>query len=136
MFGLGMSEIILLGIIALIVIGPKELPQMARTIGRFMNELKRSTNILSDEIKEQVRFDEQEIEQQIRQRRQELRAEENGQDHNSESAGTEISVDSVEDINQINHDPDLIAPRNSNPTPEPEQLELGDSNNTDSDKKS
>lgn len=57
MFGLGMSEIIVLGLLALIIIGPKELPQMARTIGRFINELKRSTNALGDEIKQQVRVD-------------------------------------------------------------------------------
>lgn len=57
MFGLGMSEIIFLGILALIVIGPKELPELARTIGRFLNELKRSTNVLGEELKQQARFD-------------------------------------------------------------------------------
>lgn len=57
MFGLGMSEIIFLGILALIVIGPKELPELARTIGRFMNELKRSTNVLGEELKQQARID-------------------------------------------------------------------------------
>lgn len=58
-----MSEIIVLGVLALIIIGPKELPELARTIGRFMNELKRSSNILTDEIKhhtkiDQINFDE------------------------------------------------------------------------------
>jgi sec-independent protein translocase protein TatB len=57
MFGLGMSEIIFLAVLALIVIGPKELPELARTIGRFLNELKRSTNVLGDELKQQVRMD-------------------------------------------------------------------------------
>ena len=57
MFGLGMSEIIFLGVLALIVIGPKELPELARTLGRFMNDLKRSTNSFSDEIKQQTGFD-------------------------------------------------------------------------------
>lgn len=57
MFGLGMSEIIFLGVLALIVIGPKELPQLARTLGRFINELKRSTNVLGDELKQQARVD-------------------------------------------------------------------------------
>lgn len=57
MFGLGMSEIILLGIMALIIIGPKELPELARTLGRFLNEMKRSTNILGEELKQQARFD-------------------------------------------------------------------------------
>ena len=57
MFGLGMSEIIFLGVLALIVIGPKELPELARTLGRFLNELKRTTNVLSDDLKQQAGFD-------------------------------------------------------------------------------
>ncbi|MGZ3769702.1 MAG: Sec-independent protein translocase subunit TatA/TatB [Bdellovibrio sp.] len=52
-----MSEIIFLAILALIVIGPKELPQLARTLGRFINELKRSTNVLGDELKSQTGLD-------------------------------------------------------------------------------
>ena len=35
MFGLGMSEMVLIGIVALIVIGPKDLPGMFRTMGQF-----------------------------------------------------------------------------------------------------
>lgn len=44
MFNLGFSELLLLGAIALIFIGPKQLPDVARTIGRFLNELKRASN--------------------------------------------------------------------------------------------
>lgn len=44
MFNLGFSELILLGIIALIFIGPQQLPEVARTLGRFLNELKRATS--------------------------------------------------------------------------------------------
>ncbi len=57
MFGLGMSEIIFLAILALIVIGPKELPQVARTLGRFLNELKRTTSEFTDDLKQQARID-------------------------------------------------------------------------------
>lgn len=53
MFGLGMSEIILLSVMALIIIGPKQLPEVARTVARFINELKRSTEDLKDEFKKQ-----------------------------------------------------------------------------------
>ncbi|WP_413576357.1 twin-arginine translocase TatA/TatE family subunit [Bdellovibrio sp. HCB290] len=52
-----MSEILFLGALALIVIGPKELPQLARTLGRFLNELKRTTGDLTDELKQQAKFD-------------------------------------------------------------------------------
>lgn len=57
MFGLGMSELIFLAVLALIVIGPKELPELARTLGRFLNELKRSTDSMGDDLKQQMRLD-------------------------------------------------------------------------------
>lgn len=43
MFNLGFSELIVLGMIALIFIGPKQLPEVARTVGRLLNELRRAT---------------------------------------------------------------------------------------------
>lgn len=52
-----MSEIIFLAVLALIVIGPKELPELARTLGRFINELKRSTSGLTDDLKTQAGLD-------------------------------------------------------------------------------
>lgn len=51
MFGLGFTEIIALLVLALLVIGPKQLPELARNLGRFFNELKRTTNMFKDEFK-------------------------------------------------------------------------------------
>jgi sec-independent protein translocase protein TatB len=42
MFNIGMSEFIVIGALALIFIGPKQLPEMARMVGRLINELKRA----------------------------------------------------------------------------------------------
>jgi sec-independent protein translocase protein TatB len=39
-FGLSMGELMVIAVIALIVVGPKDLPKMIRTIGRFMGKLR------------------------------------------------------------------------------------------------
>jgi sec-independent protein translocase protein TatB len=57
MFGLGFSEILILAAMALILIGPKELPAIATAIGRFLNELKRSSDDFTREIKTQAKVD-------------------------------------------------------------------------------
>ncbi len=57
MFGLSIFEIIFLAGLALIVIGPKELPTVARTLGRFLNDLKRTTSGFTEELKQQARID-------------------------------------------------------------------------------
>jgi sec-independent protein translocase protein TatB len=54
MFNIGFSEMLLLGIIALIFIGPKQLPEVARNIARFINEFKRNTENLTDNFKNSV----------------------------------------------------------------------------------
>jgi Tat protein translocase TatB subunit len=54
MFGLSFFEILFLAALALIVIGPKQLPEVARTLGRFMNELRRTTNMMTEQMKQSV----------------------------------------------------------------------------------
>ena len=44
MFNLGFTEMLMIAIIALVVIGPKQLPQVARVIGRMMGEFRRATS--------------------------------------------------------------------------------------------
>ena len=53
MFGIGMPELILILAIALIVIGPKKLPDLAKSLGRAMREFKKATN----EFKETMQID-------------------------------------------------------------------------------
>ena len=50
MFGMGMPEILLILAIALIVIGPKKLPDLAKGLGRALGEFKRATNELKSSM--------------------------------------------------------------------------------------
>jgi sec-independent protein translocase protein TatB len=51
MFGLGFSELVAIGILALILLGPDQLPDLARKLGRFVNDLKRTTDNLNEEFR-------------------------------------------------------------------------------------
>ena len=50
MFGIGTSEILIILLIALLILGPKEIPKVARTIGRGMRELQRAKDDISKSI--------------------------------------------------------------------------------------
>lgn len=59
MFNMGFTEMLFVAGLALILIGPKQLPEVARNIGRLLNELRRSTNMFTEELKSQTSMDNQ-----------------------------------------------------------------------------
>jgi TatA/E family protein of Tat protein translocase len=58
MFGLGIPELLVIFVIALIVFGPKKLPDLGKSIGRAMAEFKKA----SEEFQESVRSEMKEVE--------------------------------------------------------------------------
>lgn len=58
MFGLGLPEIMVIFVIALVVFGPKKLPELGKSIGRAMAEFKKA----SEEFQESVRAEMKEVE--------------------------------------------------------------------------
>lgn len=60
MFGsLGMPELIVIFVIALIVFGPRKLPELGRSLGRGIAEFKKATNELQSSLEQEIRLEEQ-----------------------------------------------------------------------------
>jgi sec-independent protein translocase protein TatB len=90
MFDIGFSELLLIGIVALIVIGPERLPKVARTAGllfgrmqRYISDVKadinrelqmEELNKLQNEIRQQVSATEQAVAQEARQTEEQLKS--------------------------------------------------------------
>ena len=60
MFGsIGMPELIIILVIALIIFGPRKLPELGRSLGKSIGEFKRASNELRSTLEEEIRVEEQ-----------------------------------------------------------------------------
>ena len=57
MFGIGMPELLVILVIALLVVGPKRLPDLARSLGKGMAELRKATEGATETLKESLQVD-------------------------------------------------------------------------------
>ncbi len=58
---IGTSELILIAVVALIVLGPRKLPQMAKTIGKTMSEFRNATSEFKTTWEKEVAFEDENI---------------------------------------------------------------------------
>ena len=65
MFGsLGMPELIVIFVIALIIFGPRKLRELGRSLGKSIAEFKRASNELKSTLEEEIRLEEQRTKQE------------------------------------------------------------------------
>ena len=62
MFGLGMQELIVIFVIALIIFGPRKLPELGRSLGRGIAQFKRATQDVKESIETEIQETEQAVE--------------------------------------------------------------------------
>ena len=101
MFGIGLTEIIVILVVALLVVGPKKLPELAKTLGRTMAEFRKT----ADDLKESIYQDDSTLEKD--QKRAEVQR---------ETTKILYPVDPVEDENaealspvESSEDPEIIS---------------------------
>jgi len=90
MFGIGMPELLLILAVALVVIGPKKLPDLAKSLGKALGEFKRATNDLKQSIEKDSGLDE--VRQNLRETGKDVRRSFDAADARPASAPGNTSV--------------------------------------------
>jgi len=93
MFDIGFSELVVIGVVALIVIGPERLPKAARTMGHLFGRLQRYVNDVKSDISREMELDElRKLQKEVQTAAQDLKSSVESAARNMESG-----VKSVED---------------------------------------
>lgn len=56
---IGMPELIIILVIALIIFGPRKLPELGKSLGRSLNEFKRASTDLQNTLEQEIKLEEQ-----------------------------------------------------------------------------
>jgi len=129
MFDIGFSELVVIAVVALIVIGPERLPKAARTMGHLFGRLQRYVNDVKADINREIELDElRKLKTEVQTAASELKS-------SVETIGNEVESgarDVERDLNAIATSsgdiPDAEPPRLMEPAPLPNEPggELGD----------
>ena len=80
MFDFGFSELVVIAVVALIVVGPERLPKVARTAGHLLGRLQRYASDVKSDIQREMQLDDlKKLQQQVEQQARELESSVRGQ---------------------------------------------------------
>jgi TatA/E family protein of Tat protein translocase len=96
MFGsIGMPELVIILVIALVIFGPRKLPELGRSLGKSLGEFKRASNELRNTLEEEVRVEEQR-EQRAKLQAEQASAVESAMPITPASSGAPVTTESAE----------------------------------------
>ena len=97
MFGsIGMPELVIILVIALVIFGPRKLPELGRSLGKSLGEFKRASNELRNTLEEEVRVEEQRDQKAKMQAEQASAIAASAQPITPGSSGSPVTTDAAE----------------------------------------
>jgi sec-independent protein translocase protein TatB len=124
MFDIGFSELLVIGIVALIVIGPEKLPRMARTVGILAGRLQRYVSDVKADINREIELEDlRKMRDSMQQAASEFQSSVQSELHKTEADLNKTVEDVVKDPAATPHPQDQAAtppPRDSAAAPPPQ----------------
>jgi sec-independent protein translocase protein TatB len=108
MFDIGFTELVLIGIVGLLVIGPERLPGAIRTASLWLNRFKRGFNDIKREVQQELHNDE--VMQQLRESGQQFKAQADQLGQSIESTGKNLMEPALKEPN-VKEEPAESDPR-------------------------
>jgi len=113
MFDMGFTEMMLIGIVALVVIGPEKLPGVARTAGKYFGRLRRFVMNVKADVESELRADE--LREILAQQQQEL----NSLKESVGDAGRQINAATASVVTEVKADSSPEPDAHVESTPDP-----------------
>src|SRR6266850_2007426 len=116
MFDIGFSELLVIGIVALIVIGPEKLPRMARTVGILAGRLQRYVSDVKADINREIELED------LRKMRDSMQQAATDFQSSVQSELHKTETDLNKTVEDVVRDPAATAPQVKDPAPTPAQV--------------
>jgi sec-independent protein translocase protein TatB len=107
MFDVNFSEILVILVVALVVIGPDRLPAVARSMGQWMGRIQRFVSTVKQDVNKSMELEE------LRELERKVKAEAAALESSVQQAGSDIN----HEVRQLEKDLDPSLPDSNNPTP-------------------